>query len=415
MNIYKKVLSIINTVATVVTQAFQLLTNNNFNRTSNFIQKIRNFRNLYISGKISPQFAVFSLIIFMTPLFGGAKHAFGSSLPIVTNSVKWNPGHYYTILNYGKNSSRYLSQIYQELQETPALRGIQVNYRWAELEQAEGEYDFSSITQRLSELSSMKKRLVIVIDSKTSLDSDEEIVPQYLKTKKYAGGEFMIGYPDRNGKNIKLWNLAVRDRLSALIEALGKRFNSDPYFEGIGLSDTSIGETYVPLTQMQREDYYANLLHLQQQMRNHFPNTLTFQFTSYPRLMLKTFIESLSEIGAGLGGSSVSMPIQGIVHPRYPFDVYSYFPKYSEKIPLVASVKYANYENTRSDFLGYEPTVLELLSFARDRLRANYIFWTRHPEYYPKVLELLNFKAQRSNPSGGLRASCPTVYSFCIN
>ena len=115
----------------------------------------------------------------------------------------------------------------------------------------------------------------------------------------------MIGYPDRNGKNIKLWNSAVRDRLSALMEALGKRFNSDAYFEGIGLSDTSIGRAFEPLTERQSEDYYANLLSVQQQMRNYFPNTLTFQFTSYPRLMLKTFIESLSEMGAGLGGPSV--------------------------------------------------------------------------------------------------------------
>ncbi|MCC7091138.1 MAG: glycoside hydrolase, partial [Nitrosomonas sp.] len=288
MIISQKVFEIRNVVVTVVSQALQILRNNNSNRAASFIQKIRIFRNLYLSGKFSTQFVALALIIFVSPLLGGAKHAFGSSFPIVTNSVKWHPGHYYTILNYGKNSSRYLSQIYEELKRTPALRGIQVNYRWAELEQAEDEYDFSSIAQRLSELSSMKKRLVILIDTKTSLDSDEEIAPKYLKTQKYAGGEFKIGYPDRNGRNIKLWNSAVRDRLSALIAALGKRFNSDAYFEGIGLSDTSISKAYIPLTQIQREDYYANLLHVQQQMRNHFLNTLTFQSTSYPRLMLKT-------------------------------------------------------------------------------------------------------------------------------
>lgn len=199
------------------------------------------------------------------------------------------------------------------------------------------------------------------------------------------------------------------------MEALGKRFNSDAYFEGIGLSDTSIGRAFEPLTERQSEDYYANLLSVQQQMRNYFPNTLTFQFTSYPRLMLKTFIESLSEMGAGLGGPSVSMPIPGIVPPRYPFYVYHYFPKYSQKIPLLLSVKYANYENIGSDFLSYQLTVPELLSYARDGLRANYIFWTRHPEYYPKVLELLKFKAQNVNPSGGLLSLCPSAYSSCIN
>ncbi len=415
MNIPQKILSIRNLVKTVVSQAFHIVRNNNSNRTASFIQKPRIRHNQYVSGRFSAQFIVSIIIISVSPFFGGAKFAIGSSLPIETNPVKWHPGHYYAILNYGKNSFRYLSQIYQELQETPALRGIQVNYRWAELEQAEDEYDFSSIEQRLTELSSLKKRLVIVIDTRTSFDSDEEIIPKYLKTQKYAGGEFMIGYPDRNGKNIKLWNSAVQNRLSSLIQALGKRFNSEVYFEGIGLSDTSIGEAYVPLTLKQREDYYANLLRVQQQMRNYFTNTLTFQFTSYPRLMLKTFIESLNEMGAGLGGHGVSVQIPGIAPPRYPFDVYYYFPKYSEKIPLVLSVKYANYEKNSSDFLSYELTVPEILSYARDSLRANYIFWTRHPGYYSKVLELLKFRAQSINPSGGLHASCPSAYSFCLN
>lgn len=413
MNVSEKLIAIKNQVAKAVFQVLQILRVGSFNRIASFIQPCIS-RGLLVNREFPTHFVVF-LAIILTPHFGGAKHAFGSSFPIVTNPIKWHPGHYYTILNYGKNSSQYLSLIYDELQKTPALRGIQVNYRWAELEHAEGEYDFSSITQRLSELSSIKKRLVIVIDTKTALDSDEEILPAYLKTKEYAGGEFMIGYPDRNGRNLKLWNSAVRDRLSALIAALGKRFNSEAYFEGIGLSDTSIGEAYIPLTEVQREDYYANLLHMQQQIRNHFPNTLTFQFTSYPRLMLKTFIESLNEMGAGLGATSNSVQVPGPFSPIYPSDVYNYFPKLSGKTPLVVSVKYANYENAGSNSWSFPLTVPELLSYARDHLRTNYIFWTRHPEYYPKVLELLNFGAQRNNPSGGLHLACPSAYSACTN
>ena len=60
-------------------------------------------------------------------------------------AVKWHPGHYYTIMSWGKNNSPYLSQVYSEIQETPALRGIQIRYLWAELEKSKGVYDFSSI------------------------------------------------------------------------------------------------------------------------------------------------------------------------------------------------------------------------------------------------------------------------------
>ena len=79
----------------------------------------------------------------------GAKHAVAATTPVVTTPVKWHPGHYYTIMSYGKNNSWYLSQVYKELKATSALRGMQVGYRWSELEGAEGEYNFSSITNDL--------------------------------------------------------------------------------------------------------------------------------------------------------------------------------------------------------------------------------------------------------------------------
>ncbi|SEQ20723.1 hypothetical protein [Nitrosomonas ureae] len=411
-----KILLTTNVLITVVTQALKIVKNNIFQRINSLIGKIFIFRNSPILAEHSHKFVLFTFIIIgMTPLIGGTKHAVASSTPVAPNSVKWHPGHYYAILNYGKNSSRYLSQVYKELQETPALRGIQIRYRWAELEQTEDEYNFSSITKRLSELSSMNKRLVIVIDTKASFDSGVEIIPEYLKANKYEGGEFIIGYPYRNGRNIKLWNQAIHDRLTALIRALGQQFNSHPHFEGIGISDSSFGKVVVPLTLLQKEDYYANLLSVQRQMRNYFPNTLTFQFTSHPRSMLKTFIGSLGEMGAGLGGPRVSPEMPSLFAPTYPSDVYGYFPQYSGIMPLVLSVKHANYENTKSDLTGHEPTVLELLSVARDALHANYIFWTRHPKYYSELLEVLKFKAQNANPSGGLNSLCPSVYSSCVN
>ncbi|PSJ15718.1 glycoside hydrolase, partial [Nitrosomonas supralitoralis] len=74
-------------------------------------------------------------------------------------SVKWHPGHYYTIMNWGNNNSKYLSVVYSELKATPALRGIQMRYLWAELEKSKGVYDFSSIDKRLAELTARNKRL----------------------------------------------------------------------------------------------------------------------------------------------------------------------------------------------------------------------------------------------------------------
>ena len=47
-----------------------------------------------------------------------------------------------------------------------------------------------------------------------------------------------------SGNGIRLWKPAVRDRMIAMMNALGNRYNSHSHFEGIGLGETAMG---VPL------------------------------------------------------------------------------------------------------------------------------------------------------------------------
>ena len=54
------------------------------------------------------------------------------------------------------------------------------------------------------------------------------------------------------------------------------------------------------------------------------------------------------------------------------------------------------------------------MSFARDTLKANYLFWTRDPKYYSRVLQKLK-TLDSSDPAGGLDSNCPKAYSSCIN
>ncbi len=341
----------------------------------------------------------------------GTAHAAGA--------VKWHPGHYYTIMG-DKNNSTYMTKVYNELKSTPALRGVQIRYTWAELETSYGVYNFTSIDKRLAELAAQNKRLVILLQTK-SFDPKIVPVPGYLKTDLYEGGVFTItnGGDVVNGYNIKLWNSDVLSRMVALMQALGNRYNSHPYFEGIGLPETSMGTPIIPLSNDQINSFYNNLLIANKRMREEFfPNTMTFQFTNYPRPILESFIGNLSAMGAGLGGPDTFIEDPGLLYPGNawsPKGAYNYYPEVSGIIPLTPSVMQSNYKNTKWDGTGYEPTVLELLTFARDNLKANYIFWTRDPVYFPKVLEMLNWKDQTSDPAGGLDPTCPSAYSSCVN
>lgn len=336
-------------------------------------------------------------------------------------AVKWHPGHYYTIMSWGNNNSSYLSQVYSEIQATPALRGIQMRYLWAELEKSKGVYDFSSIDKRLAELAARNKRLVIQVQTK-SFDPNWKLVPDYLRTAAYENGQFPFsdyGSTTIRGYNIKLWNPQVRDRLIALFKALGERYNSHPYFEGIGMIESAMGQPLESISSVQADMFYENMTQVNQKMRLFFPNTMTIQEVNYPRPILNSLVTQLRDMGATLSSPDTFQDEYSLQVKANQYNpnqgIYNYYSEYSGMMAMAPTVMRKNYENTRNDGTGYEPTVSEILVFARDTLKANYIFWSRVPEYYDKVLEVLNWTEQRSNPAGGLNPVCPTAYSSCMN
>lgn len=330
--------------------------------------------------------------------------------------VKWHPGHYIMLVNPGKESDWYMNQIYNELETHPAMRGIAVRFQWAELEKSKGVYDFSLIDKLLTQLAARKKRLIILVEVK-SFKANEIRVPKYLQTAEYDGGIFPHGSGGViKGYNIKLWNQNVYLRFAALVSAMGKHLNAHPYFEGLGQQETAMGNPIKPLTSTQTNTYFANLLKINQQMRNSFPNTMSFQYTNYPRGILKSFVTGLKEMGATLGCPDIFIQEPGLNFPgskNSPKGIYPYFTELSGILPLAVQVEQSNYENTRHDGSGYQPTITELLNFAKQNLKVNYIFWTRSPGYYDDVMAMLRQKAQTSNPSGGLQATCPTSFASC--
>ncbi len=356
---------------------------------------------------------------------GGAQAAAGLTHSPVTQGVKWHPGHYVTIMGWGKNSPKYLADVYAELKATPALRGVQIRYLWAELEPAEGRYDFTSIDQWLTELAAQGKRLVIQVQTK-SFDPSWTLVPDYLKVSEYDGGAFAFGSQKKReraahnatprGYNIALWNPRVRDRLIALFQALGERYNSHPAFEGIGMIETAFGEPLVPLSADKIDGFYTNLLHVHQQMRAQFPNTMTIQEVNYPRPMLQSFVRKLTEMGTALSSPDIFRDEPGLSMntPNAPRGIYTYYPELSGIVPLAPQVMRSNYRNTRGDGTGAVPTVSEILAFVRDGLKANYIFWARTPDDFPRVLEMLKKPTQTGDPSGGLASACPKAYVSCV-
>ncbi|MEW5788603.1 MAG: glycoside hydrolase [Pseudomonadota bacterium] len=333
--------------------------------------------------------------------------------------VKWHPGHYVTLAPFDSDGPDYFDKVLAEIVQYPAMRGVQKRYLWSTLERGEGQYDFSEIEADLARLARHGKRLVILLQTK-SFKATAPAAPLYLEADKYEGGSFSIDIPGsaaagnkaQSGANLKLWNPLVRDRLTALLGALGNRFNKEPYLEAVALTETALGKPVEGLSAAQERRYFDNLLSVNREMGRAFPNTVTLQFVNYPRSILSHFIGAMGEAGIGLGGPDVFPDDPGLLKGAY-----SYYPRMAGQIPLAPSVQHENYYTRRHRGPREAPEVEELYRFARDDLHANYLFWTRRvvpPEKpYAKVLEFMRSPGFSRDPAGGLNMACPTSFAGC--
>jgi hypothetical protein len=80
-------------------------------------------------------------------------------------------------------------------------------------------------------------------------------------------------------------------------------------------------------------------------------------------------------------------------------------------------VQHQNYRSRRLGGPDDPPEIGELYAFARERLFANYLFWTRRlyvgDRPYDRVVEFLTSTKFPSDPAGGLADRCPSAYASC--
>jgi hypothetical protein len=146
--------------------------------------------------------------------------------------IKWHPGHY--MLVWGGYSQKHFDTIVGS-----SFQGAQVRYDWRDLEPTKDQYDFSKIESDLAYLQQHGKRLVIQLMDRR-FHSSKRPLPDYLyEDPTYHGG--VEPFTGKGGCVARLWDAVVRERQIALIQALGKRFDREPYFEAFCFEETAIG------------------------------------------------------------------------------------------------------------------------------------------------------------------------------
>jgi len=289
---------------------------------------------------------------------------------------------------------------------TKAFEGAQLKYTWRELEQGKDGYDFSAIKNDLTFLNSHGKKMFIQLQD-VSFDPNIVNVPRYLLNDVlYNGGaDKQYSIPDDDetravpeGWVARRWDPAVQERFHKLLLALGKEF--DGKIEGINLVETAVsfGESgrlfpkgFTPA--MYRDAIIANMRIL----KIAFPTSVAMQYANFmpgewlpdnDRLYLRSVYKQAQELKVGVGGPDLLPYKHGQMNHCYPLIRQS-----AGKVPTGIAVQEGNYQH-KNPQSGQPVMISELVEFAMEYLKADYIFWcTQEPFYSENLIPFL--QAQR--------------------
>lgn len=281
---------------------------------------------------------------------------------------------------------------------TKVIDGAQLKYTWRELEREKDAYDFSAIGNDLVFLNSKGKRLFIQLQD-SSFDPTVVNVPRYLlKDARYHGGadkQYHIKDDDEEhvvpeGWVARRWDPAVQERFHKLLLALGKEF--DGKLEGINLAETAVSfgeggklfpKGFTPAKY--RDAVITNMMAL----KAAFPKSITMQYANFmpgewlpdkDRSYLSRVYQRAKELNVGLGGPDLLPYKPGQMSHCYPL-----IRECAGSVPTGIAVQDGNYEHANPK-TGQRVTIPDLIGFATQYLKVDYIFWCAQEPFYSENL-----------------------------
>lgn len=377
--------------------------------------------------------------MFLMPAF-----AMAASCPILPServNVKWNPGHYQLIA--GKNIDTQLTNFIGNFKNVPAMKGIQKEYFWAELEPTKGNYNFSKIDADIAKLAANGKKLAITVKYKYQMSDGESSLPDYIRylPKATVNGVVVPSYfvqgkvGDKSGNvghHANLGHPGTQENFKKLLDALAAKYDGNKNFASLTFLETSIGADVSPAVQ---ELFLKGLMKAEAHAGCAFEQTPIFQNLNFPRNKLPEFTANMKKYGIGLGGPDVfwgsfdkvepdGKILNGLAFkgaPNYTYlGVYHYYNDMSKTVAIGQQAHYENFNYATHEDMIPEPgtphrlsasvSVDKVYDFTVDRLKANYMFWQVYGE------ELNALENRLKSPAGlPLATTCPAIYGGKCN
>jgi hypothetical protein len=241
--------------------------------------------------------------------------------PVVPGNIKWHPGHYVWVSGPGY-PSKVESAAFGLLNATAKdanVAGVQIIFKWSELEGSKGDYSagFAAIDRLLAKLASLPnpKRLMISVIERSFGTAGggppNGLLPQYIldMPNGYAVAAPGSSWSGALNAIARLDNPAVMDRLIALAQAYGQRYNSNPLVEMYTPMDESAVSGGAGLN---FSSYVTQIQRLYAATSQAWPNTLVrwrlnFAPNEDAMLTLMSFARTLPN--SAIGGPDPEIPL----------------------------------------------------------------------------------------------------------
>jgi len=280
--------------------------------------------------------------------------------PFAEAQRKFHPGHYVS-LGRGYPRSDFSGALVK------GVTGVQMRYRWADLEPAEGHYDLSVIARDLEAAKRSGVQLVVLIEDKSF--KDELPTPAYLRAKYTLRNR-------ANGYTALRWDPYVNDRLQQLVANLGAEFDCHPHFEGVAFQESSLSldDKVLDANGYTPEKYRDALISLLRSSAKKLPRSRVFWYMNF----LPEKQGYIGEIADAVIGTGVVMGGPDILpdNPALATRVYPFYDKFEGRLRLFNSMQHDSYRH-RHNAVGRSGywSMDDLFVFARDELHVDYVFW----------------------------------------
>jgi hypothetical protein len=260
----------------------------------------------------------------------------------------------------------------------PGITGLQIRYRWRDLEPEPDTYDFVKIAADLDIAGSNSAQLVVFIEDKSF---NEEIpTPPYLQEKFTLANR-------AGGYTAMRWDPYVIERMNKLVAEIGLIFDCHPSFEGVAFQESalSLEDSVLDANGYTPEKYRDALVNVLQSAAASLPRSQVFWYMNFlPRKQryIADIASVVAESGVAMGGPDILPDNHALKKNTYPF-----YTQFTGKMTLFNSMQYNSFAHPKATslFSGNKYwTMEELFVFARDELHVNYIFWNHKTWRRPK-------------------------------